>query len=312
MKLKIVFFGLGSIGLKHAKILIDNYDYELYAFRSGINCNLNTLGIKEVFSWAEVKDINPDAVFITNPTSLHIETAIKCAQLGYKLFIEKPIGSDLRNLEKLVDIVKKKKIVTFIAYSLRFHPVIINLGKYLKEHKFLHLRAFCTSYYPLWKPNQDYLKRYSANKNLGGGVILDLSHELDYVSYLLGDIAKINGVFSKRSNITVDTEDWADMLVSTDLGPANIHINFLSHQRQRIIQIDFEDISVVGDIITSEIKEYKEEKLIKTMYLKTPDNYMYKKQIEYFFKNLNNPTMMNNLIDAEKIYRKIIKFKQRK
>lgn len=310
--MKVLFCGLGSIGQRHAKILQEKYNFELYAFRSGVSNKKNPLGIKELFSWEEVKKLQPDVAFITNPTSLHIEIAIKCAELGCKLFIEKPIGSDLQKLDKLINLIKKNKVTTFVAYPLRFHPIIIKLKKYFKEHKFLHLRAVSTSYYPLWRPNQDYLKRYSANKNLGGGVILDLSHELDYVSYLLGDILKINGEFSKRSNITVDTEDWADMLVNTDSGPANIHINFLSHQRQRFIQIDFEDISVVGDIITSEIREYKKEKLIKNKSFDIPGNYMYEQQIEYFFKNLNNHTMMNNLIDAEKIYRKIINFKQKK
>lgn len=310
--MKVLFCGLGAIGQRHAKILQEKYRYELYAFRSEKNGKKNSLGIKELFSWEEVVLLKPDIVFITNPTSLHIETAIKCAALGCKLFIEKPIGSNLNNLDKLIDIVQRYKITTFIAYPLRFHPILIKLKQYFKKHKFLHLRAVCTSYYPLWRPNQDYLKKYSANKNLGGGVILDLSHELDYVSYLLGDILRINGEFSKRSNITVDTEDWTDMLITADLGPANIHINFLSHQRQRFIQIDFEDISVVGDIITSEIREYKKEKLIKHKSFDIPGNYMYEQQIKYFFKNLNNPTMMNSLIDAEKIYRKIIRFKQKK
>jgi predicted dehydrogenase len=308
--MKVLFCGLGAIGQRHAKILQEKYNFELFAFRSGANNKKNSLGIEELFSWEEVEKLMPSVVFVTNPTSLHIETAIKCAQLGCKLFIEKPIGSNLKDLDKLIDIIQKNKITTFVAYPLRFHPVIIKLKKYFAKHSFLHLRAVCTSYYPLWRPNQNHLERYSANKNLGGGVILDLSHEIDYVSYLLGDITKVGGEFSRRSNITVDTEDWADILLDTDLGPANIHINFLSHLRQRSIQIDFEDMTVVGDIIAPEIREYKKEKLVKTMLMEIPSNYMYEKQIEYFFKNLNNPAMINNLIDAGKIYRKIIKFKQ--
>lgn len=107
--MKIVFFGLGSIGKRHAKIILSNYQYDLYAFRSGVSDQKNYLGVKELYSWDEVSKLKPDIVFITNPTLLHIETAIMCAKLGCKLFIEKPIDKDFNNLDKLLKIVKDKK-----------------------------------------------------------------------------------------------------------------------------------------------------------------------------------------------------------
>src|SRR5437660_1398185 len=107
-KMKIIFFGLGSIGQRHAKILLKNYQHDLFAFRSG-KSKKNDLGIKELRSWGDVEKVKPDVAFITNPTSLHIKTAIKLASLNCKLFIEKPIDSQVDELEKLIKLVKTKK-----------------------------------------------------------------------------------------------------------------------------------------------------------------------------------------------------------
>lgn len=306
--MKIVFFGLGSIGQRHAKILLKNYQFDLFAFRSGIRDEPNALGIKEIYSWDEIETLKPDVAFITNPTHLHIETAIRCAKVGCNLFIEKPIGKNLNELKQLINLVKRKNLVTYIAYNLRFHPVVKKIREYIGTNKPLHARIVCTSFYPLWRPNKNHLEIYSANSSLGGGVILDLSHEIDYVSYLLGNVKSINGNYGRRDSVTVDSEDFADILVETEMSPVNIHINFLSQFRQRIIQIDFENLTVIGDIFNVEIKEYKGEKLHKSVKLKYDKGQEYEEQISYFFKNINNPSMMNNLRNAENLFKKVIEF----
>ncbi|OGE30444.1 hypothetical protein A3C59_00465 [Candidatus Daviesbacteria bacterium RIFCSPHIGHO2_02_FULL_36_13] len=307
--MKIIFFGLGSIGQRHANILLKDYTHDLYAFRSSAKSKPNELGIKELYSWDELEKLKPDVAFITNPTSLHIETAIKCAEFGCKLFIEKPIGSSLKDFEKLKKIVKSKKIVTYIAYNLRFHPIILKLKKNIENKKILHARVVCTSYLPTWRPDRDFLKGYSANTNMGGGVILDLSHELDYISYLLGDINKMTGTYSKRSNVTVDAEDFVDYLLETKTTPVNIHINFLSQLRQRYIQIDFDQLTIIADLIDSEIREYKNDILHKTEKVDYQKGQEYSDQIKYFLDNIDNPSMMNNLSEASGLFEKITAFK---
>lgn len=315
--MKIIFFGLGSIGQRHAKILLDNYPHDLlrsnkldlYAFRSGANEVPNQLSIKELHSWEEVKTLNPEVAFITNPTFLHIETAIRCAEIGCKLFIEKPIGKDLNSLDQLIKLAKKKNLVTYVAYNLRFHPLIKKIKEYLKDKKPLSALVVCTSFLPSWRPNKDYLKSYSANAVMGGGVILDLSHEIDYVDYLFGGIKKISGNFAKLGNVTVDAEDCADMLVVSGGIPVNIHLDFLSQLRQRYIQIDFEGLTVVGDLVNAEIKEYEGETIKNNIRLEYERGQEYKEQLEYFFDNIDNPGMMNNLTQAADLFKKIIAFK---
>ncbi|MCL5072003.1 MAG: Gfo/Idh/MocA family oxidoreductase [Actinobacteria bacterium] len=309
--MKVVIFGLGSIGQRHVRILLENYSHDLYIFRSGASGNVNSLGIKEVYSWEEVKDLKPEVVFITNPTSLHMETAIKCAGEGYKIFMEKPIGKDTNSLEQLIDAVKKDNLVTYVAYNLRFHPIIKKIREYLKEKKPLYARVVCTSFLPSWRPNTDHLKSYSANTDMGGGVILDLSHEIDYVDYLFGGIKQITGNFAKLGNVTVDAEDCVDMLVISGDIPVNIHLDFLSQLRQRYIQIDFDGLTVVADLINVNIKEYEGETLKNNIQLEYEKGQEYEEQIKYFLDNINNPEMMNNLIEASNLFKKIIAFKNK-
>jgi len=307
--MKIVLFGLGSIGQRHAQMLLDKYNHDLYAFRSGKSKSPNSLGIKEVRSWSGVKKINPDIAFITNPTSLHIKTAIRCAEIGCKIFIDKPLGDKLTGLDKLIKIIKSKKLVTMVGYNLRFHPVIKALKKFVDKYEPLHLKVTTTSYLPNWRRGTDYKKSYRTNKNMGGGVILDLSHEFDYINYLLGEIKIVKGQFSRRSDLTVNVEDYADVLINTKLSPVNLHINFLSHKKQRLIQIDFKNLTVIGDLVNCTIEEYKNEKMISRKQFGTDRNISFSSELEYFFKNIDNPQMMNNLSDASSLYKKIINFK---
>lgn len=321
--MKIIFFGLGSIGKRHAGILLKKYKHNLYALRSGVGKRRNELGIQEINSWKEIENLQPDIAFITNPTAVHIKTALKCANLGCKLFIDKPIGDKLNGLYKLEEIVKQKKLVTYVGYNMRFHSVIQNLKKYFEKNKqslpfsqsskgkFLHMNVLTTSFLPNWRKGTDYKKSYRTNKGLGGGVILDLSHEFDFINYLLGDIKILSGQFSRRSDLTVDVEDYADVIIKSKLGPVNLHINFLSHKNQRIIQIDFEEVTVVGDLINSTIEEYKNERLISKKSFESERNYSFEKQLDYFFENIDNPNMMNNLLEASVLYEKIINFKKK-
>lgn len=310
--MKVIFFGLGSIGQRHAKIVKKIKGARVYAFRSRKGLMPNRIsGVREVYDWEGVDEAMPDVAFITNPTYLHIGTAIKCAERGMDLFIEKPLGSSLHKLKKLLRIISRKHISTYVAYVLRFHPVIVKLKRYIEKYDFLHMRIMTSSLLANWRPRQNHYNGYSASKKMGGGVILDLSHEMDYVTYLLGDIKKITGRFEKRSSLTVDAEDYADILIDTETGPANIHIDFLSHINQRVIQIDFEGISVVGDLLNNTIEKYRNGKSVCRMDLDNGCADPYEKQINYFFANIKNTRMMNSAFEALPLFKKLIIFKKR-
>lgn len=308
MTLRIIFFGLGSIGRRHAILLQKHFGHELFAFRTNKGQGENDLGIAEFHSWDEIDSRSFDVAFITNPTNLHIDTATKCATRGMNLFIEKPIDSQVNGLNHLLKLAETKGLTTYVAYPLRFHPVLKELKSLLKDRKILHSRIVCTSYLPDWHPGQDHLKSYSASKNMGGGVLMDLSHELDYSSYLFGEIKSIDGKLGKASNVTVDSEDYADLLVGHASSMANIHLSYVSHKSQRFIEIDTEGGHIMADFINNIISySGKDGDWRKDFKLNKEELYL--NQLNYFLSNITNKRMSNNLFEASGLFRKIVEFK---
>lgn len=306
--MKIVIAGLGSIGERHAKILLTYTHNEICALR--FNGHGNKLGIKEYYNFNDIRSLSPDIAFICNQTSSHISTAIKFAEMGCNLFIEKPIDSSADNLHKLISIVKKKKLVCYIAYNLRFHPVLVKMRRIIEGLEIYHSIIICTSYLPNWRKNKAIKSNYSMHKNKGGGVILDLSHELDYAQYLFGNIENIIGRYNKKSDITVDAEDNADLIIRTKKTDIMMHINFLSNIKQRIIQIDTNRKSFIGDLINSRLDTYKEDSLINSLSFPLEPNHTYIKQIKYFLNNIKNVELMNNIHEASGLLEKILTFKE--
>lgn len=305
----IIIFGFGSIGRKHSEILLKNYRHDLYLFRSKKECVINELGIKELHSWNEVKAIHANVAFITNPTFLHIETALKCASLGMHLFIEKPLSDNLNGINALNSLCRKNKLTCYTAYCLRFHPVINKIRELLKNKRIYHAKITCSSDLCDWRKNKQFQKCYSRYKKMGGGVILDLSHELDYILYLFGNIKEINGVYHKASDVTVDSEDIADMILTMDKAfYINLHINFLSKLVKREIIIDFKGGYIYGDLINNSVQiAFKDIK--NTFYFKLGKYRYLEKQTDYFLNNIGKNKIINNLSESKKLLGKILAFK---
>jgi predicted dehydrogenase len=312
-KIKILFFGIGSIGKKHASIIKNNYDFNLYAYRTDKGQEKNDLKIEEFNSLNDAFSINPDIAFITNPTFLHVETALECTRRNIDIFIEKPISNSLEQVDLLDSEVKKNNIFTYVAYNMRFHPVIKNLKEMVSEKDTpIYFSVTCRSYLPDWRPGQDYSKSYSAKNELGGGVILDLSHEFDYIYWLFGEIKKIDGICGKISDLKIDSEDILIANLTCYLGiKGNLHLDYFSLNAERKIKIYYDDELIEGDLIKNTIKiiKGKKEKIIK---FKIDLDETYKKQIDYFFKQYKskNYDIINNYSEALKTFKKIMSFKK--
>jgi predicted dehydrogenase len=237
----------------------------------------------EIWDWDTVDKIKPDIAFITNPTNLHIETAIKCAERGMHLFIEKPLDCKVDyGLQHLLNLVRTKGLTSYVAYPLRFNPIVKVLKKSYSGET---LELVCDTHLKDWRP----YRTYSALKSRGGGVLLELSHEIDLARYLLGTIKKITGVFGRESNYLTDAETFASIVTHhTNGNTANIHLDLLSSQERRYIsnsQGERFDIRVVNDQI-------------------------FRDQLHHFFYNLGNKGMMNNVFDASETFKKIIEFRE--
>jgi len=286
--MKIVFFGLGSIGLRYLGLLKKHYNHSLYAYKT--NCrptDLKKSSVCNIDSPKKLRFLGADIAFITNPTYLHIDTAINCAKLGMNLFIEKPMGSDKRRLNELLNIVRKKQLTSYVAYNLRFHKVVKKLKIIVENNNPVHMRVIASSYLPDWRPGRRYEETYSAYSKKGGGAVLDLSHELDYTGYILGGVHKISGTFGKISDLKVRAEDFADINAVCRYGTANIHVNYFSRNRERTVSIDFKDsVYVKADLIKNTIAKggVFRNNTVKKYDTSIDDTYL--EQLKYFFKNI--------------------------
>lgn len=309
--MRILIVGLGSIGNRHARILKEHFHHELFSFRSKQDGPKNTLWIHEVYTWEEAAEMKADVALITNPTHQHIETALACAKRGMHLFIEKPLSHTMDGVSDLLRLCREKNLTCYTAYCMRFHPVIKELKSRVAGKRVLHVRTAVSSYLPYWRPGTDHRKSYSANTAHGGGVLLDLSHEFDYLQYLFGSIKEMNGWCGRVSDVALDAEDVADVVIKTVGGtPINLHMNFMSRFEERNVIVDFDGGYIVGDILHNRVEwgdgDTKEEKIFTT----NRDDYL-QEQLEYFFANIGNAKIMNNLEESSNLLQNILQFKHR-
>ncbi|NQU17114.1 MAG: Gfo/Idh/MocA family oxidoreductase [Candidatus Saganbacteria bacterium] len=307
--MKVIIFGLGSIGIRHAKILKSIPDVQLFAFRSKKGMPVNTLGIEEIFSWEEVEKIKGNVALIANPTFLHVETALKCAKLGMHLFIEKPLSNNCEGVFELKSFCRKNKLICYTAYCLRFHAVVKKIKEIIDGKKLFHVRIVCSSNLPDWRKNTDSKSSYSSSVAQGGGVLLDLSHEFDYIQYLFGEIDKMQAVFGRASNVTQDAEDFADVLIKMNSSLfINLHLNFLSLINERSIKIDFKHGYLVADLVGDQI-EYSYDNKKEILKLNMEKDACLREQINYFLNSLSNKQIMNNLDESIPLLEKILELK---
>lgn len=171
--MRVVIFGLGSIGRRHFSLLRKYYDFDISFHRHRSYENY-------------LSCIKGDIAFICNPTHKHLETAIECAKRSMAIFLEKPIDVSADRLDELLEIVDKKSLTCYVAYPFRHHPLIQQLKKtYFRDEG----RFTCTTDFTKWHS----YKNYSYHRDQGGDVLLELSHEIDMAAYLFGRIASIDG-----------------------------------------------------------------------------------------------------------------------
>ncbi len=203
--MKVMFFGLGSMGQRHARLLSGKH--ELYTYRSGKGTLETPLDVKVLKTWTAIDKAGPKVAFITNPTECHVETAIECATRGMHLFIEKPLSVDMNGVEELKRLEESKNITVYVAYPFRHHPEYIATLDHVKN---------------LWK---DQIRgvfvmchmdasRWPSSRPLNGP-LLELSHEIDYCEGLFGEITGISGIYNDtRAALALSHSSGIDSFLS--------------------------------------------------------------------------------------------------
>lgn len=289
--MKICFFGLGSIGKKHLNNLSfilkeKNIDFEIHAYRSSNKLSGIEILDREIFELNTVDD-DYDIVFVTNPTSKHYETIKYMVNKTEHMFIEKPIFDDVDYDLKRINFGKG---IYYIAAPLRYSSVIKKLKKIIKNFNIYSIRAISSSYLPDWRPKQDYRNTYSAKKELGGGVSIDLIHEWDYLTYLFGFPEKIFNLQGQFSHLDIDSEDLSIYIGEYKDKLVELHLDYFGRKTKREIELFTDEGLIKADFINNSII------LPGGDNVKLKDRDMYKSELKHFLdliyvkaKNLNNP-----------------------
>lgn len=256
--------GYGSIGRRHVLNLskLDCID-EIFvytkikenvpnSFKKNLSfIDASTLGLHEVIDKYKI-----DLAIIANETYKHIDTAIILAEKGIHILIEKPLSHNLENVNYLKKIACKNKIVVFIAYNIRFLPAIQYLKDQISENIIGDLyfaQIEVGQYLPSWRTNIKYTDSYSANVKYGGGVALDLSHEVDYMRYLFGEPFLWKTLKSKVSDLEINSEDIFEGVYKFKNGfVCHVHMDYLQQKVKRNIKI----IGSKGEIVCDFIEKW--------------------------------------------------------
>lgn len=293
--MNILIVGLGSIARKHIMALEAlKIDAKIYALRSNPNSSLEE-GIENIYD-LDGHSVAFDFAIISNPTHLHYEFIKKLALRGVSLFIEKPAIHCLENADELVQLIEDKKTITYVACNLRFHPCIAFLKNKIDTEtlRINEFNVYCGSYLPDWRPGKDFKTIYSANAAMGGGVHLDLFHELDYTAWLFGLPTKSKSVLRNSSSLEIDAVDYANYILEYDSFTASIVLNYYRRKPKREIEIVLDEDTWTVDLIKNEIKNDAGEYLFQALYFNVKDTYSL--QLDYFINCLKNKHVpMNSL-----------------
>lgn len=244
--MKFLIVGFGSIGRRHFQNLLTLGEKDIVLLRS-LKSTINTDELKDflvVKQLEEALSLKPDAVILANPTALHLDVAIPAAKSGCHLFFEKPISDSMKGIDTLFDAVRVGGGKAVIGFQFRFHPGLKKIKMLIENNEIgeiISARAHWGEYLPGWHPWEDHRKSYSAKKELGGGVILTLSHPIDYLNWMLGPVSTVWGHHRQINHLEIEVEASAEIgLVFKSGAFASIHLNYIQSPGRH-------DLEIIGD-----------------------------------------------------------------
>ncbi len=269
---KILIVGYGSIGKRHK----ENFET--------LKCDValvsrRTIDIKQCYPSIKegISNFNPDIVFICTETESHFKDLVQIQKSGFRklILIEKPVFDD-----KPIEYKQFSDLNIRVTYNLRFNHLLLALKAELTSEKVISAVVYVGQYLPNWRKDVDYRKTYSAYAQKGGGVLLDLSHELDYCNWLFG---KATGVFcqqGKWSSLEIDSVDTSSLLIQYEnCKSAILHLNYIDRATQRFIVVNTDRATYKLDLISSTFcKDGVEIKIVhdlKDSYMRMSENILF-------------------------------------
>lgn len=308
--MKFLVMGSGSIGERHLNNIqriipecsLNIYDPDPSRIKIIEDKYQNIQTVKEENIDSQIYD----CVFICTPPNAHLSLAIRAAKTGSNIFIEKPLASkpnDIKDIEKLQELIRNKNLLAFVGYNFRFNRSLKKIKTILESGKFgkvLHISTYFGQYLPDWRPNIDYTKNYTSRKDLGGGIIHDGSHEIDYLKWLFGVPLRIQSQIAFTNIIKADTEAIADILLSFKNNILGyVHLDFLRREYKRKCEIILENGIIEWHFPGSSINLFNiSTKSWESVHIEEGVNDMYKEEINHVIDCIKNKKT-SSIIDLE-------------
>jgi glutamate-1-semialdehyde aminotransferase/spore coat polysaccharide biosynthesis protein SpsF (cytidylyltransferase family)/predicted dehydrogenase len=298
--------GCGSIGRRHAKNL------KTLGVRNLALCDSNPQALEECSKTVQAElfadyasalaKFKPDFVLICTPPVYHVDEALAALQAQAHVFIEKPLSHESSGIEALITEARRRDRSVQIGYNLRFHPGLQILKDLIDSGKigrvlWLHVEA--GQYLPDWRPWQNYRESYSARHELGGGIILDGSHELDYICWLLGRPNEVSCRAEHLSSLEVNVEDSAWIyLAFPERRRAELHLDFVQRAYTRTCKVVGETGTAQWDFTSQEVRWFSaDDPGWKSIPYVFEANDMYVAEMNHFLESLGSGT--GPLVDLE-------------
>jgi predicted dehydrogenase len=244
--------GLGSVGRRHLRNLQSLGHSRLVLYRSRFGDALPDAAQYPVeHDLAQALAHRPDAVIVSNPTALHLPLALPAARQGCHVFVEKPLSDSLEGVVALAREVEARGSIVLIGYQFRYHPVLRRVKAWLEDGaigRLVSAHVHWGEYLPGWHPWEDYRRGYSARRDLGGGVLLTLSHPFDYLRWLAGEVARVHAVQGRLSGLEIDVEDTAQVTLELAGGAlGQVYLDYVEDPPSHALRLVGRDGVIVWD-----------------------------------------------------------------
>ncbi|MDK9701592.1 MAG: Gfo/Idh/MocA family oxidoreductase [Sulfuritalea sp.] len=264
---RILIVGLGSIGNRHLRLareLLPDSDIRVLRHQECVSIPEYANGC--VFHLEQAIAFAPQVAVIASPATLHLNTAQPLAQAGVHLLVEKPLSASLDGVTQLLKTCREQKAVLLTGYNLRFLPSLRKFRDVLNEKmigRTLSVRCEIGQYLPSWRPDTDYRKGVSARRELGGGALLEMSHELDYLRWIFGEVDWVKATLSRQSRLEINVEDTAHLILGftpTESGHqliGTVTLDFVRHDSTRLCTAIGENGSLRWNGLTGMVEHFE-------------------------------------------------------
>ncbi|MCR5250481.1 MAG: Gfo/Idh/MocA family oxidoreductase [Lachnospiraceae bacterium] len=276
--MKILMIGLGSIGQRHVrnirKVLGERAELIAYRARGLKTTFSDSLQVREgvdpeteygIRSYTDIDEAlaqKPELAFITNITSKHMEFALKCAEAGCHMLIEKPLSDSMEGVEELERIAKEKGLKIFMGFQNRYHPCVQRMKESLESGELGRIRYVSCEFserVTTMHRYEDYRDTYMARKKMGGGPVLNLQmHDLDILQWLFGEPVDVCSRLQFDSALEIDVEESAQAVFTARDGfPIYTHTDLLQYPPVHVFKVVGEYGRVEADLNAVRFVKYR-------------------------------------------------------